>query len=102
MCDRPGSQAAAILWCYDTASGERLYRERLPEGKDIVASPLVLGDKLLFLDEDGRAFLVRAADRFEVLGVNKLDDVFWASPAAAGDSLLLRGVDNLYCIRAAK
>jgi len=90
----------SILSCYDTASGERLYRERLPEGKDIVASPLVLGDKLLYLDEDGRAFLVRAAAKFEVLGTNKLDDVFWASPAVSGGSLLLRGVDNLYCIRA--
>jgi len=92
----------SILSCYDTLTGERHYRERLPEGKDIVASPLVLGDKLLLLDEDGRAFLVRAAAKFEVLGVNKLDDVFWASPAVAGDALLLRGVENLYCIRATK
>ncbi|MGD9645082.1 MAG: PQQ-binding-like beta-propeller repeat protein [Pirellulales bacterium] len=92
----------SILSCYDTTTGERLYRERLPEGKDIVASPLVIGDKLLLVDEDGRAFIVRAADKLDVLGTNKLDDVFWASPAAAGDSLLLRGVDQLYCIRAAK
>ncbi|MBX9788517.1 MAG: PQQ-like beta-propeller repeat protein [Pirellulales bacterium] len=92
----------SILSCYDTQSGERYFRERLPEAKDIVASPLVLADKLLYLDENGRAFLIRAAESLEVLATSKLDDVFWASPAVAGESLLLRGVENLYCIRAAK
>lgn len=90
----------SILNCYDAASGERVYRERLPSGRDVVASPLLFDDKLLLLDEDGNAMVVAAGREFKVLGNNKLDDVFWASPAVAGNSLLLRGVDHLYCIRA--
>jgi hypothetical protein len=34
-----------------------------------------------------------------VLGTNKLDDMFWSSAAVAGDQLLLRGIDRLYCIK---
>ena len=91
----------SFLNCYDTKSGERLYRERLPEGRHIVACPWVGGDKLFFLDEEGRTFVVKAGPAFELLNVNKLEDTFWASPAIAGDLLLLRGVDKLYAIKAA-
>lgn len=94
--------AESILSCYDPATGERLFRERLPAGKDIVASPLVLGDKIILIDEDGSGYVVAAEPALKILATNKLDDVFWSSPAVAGNSLLLRGVENLYCIRAAQ
>jgi outer membrane protein assembly factor BamB len=90
----------SILNCYDAQTGERVYRERLPEGHDVVASPLLFDNNLLLLDEEGDGFVVQTGREFKVLASNKLDDVFWASPAVAGDSLLLRGVDRLYCIRA--
>lgn len=92
----------SFLNCYDTKSGERLYRERLPEARHIVACPWVAGDEIFFLDEDGHTFVVKAGPAFQLLGVNKLDDVFWASPAIAGDMVLLRGVDKLYAIRQVK
>jgi len=35
-----------------------------------------------------------------VLHVNKLaDEMFWASAAVAGESLFMRGVDHLYCVK---
>jgi hypothetical protein len=34
-----------------------------------------------------------------MLSSNKLDGMFWASPAVAGDRLLLRSVEHLYCIK---
>jgi hypothetical protein len=35
-----------------------------------------------------------------VLATNKLsDEMFWASPAIAGNALFLRGIDYVYCIR---
>jgi hypothetical protein len=52
------------------------------------------------LDEDGLTFIVQAGPTFKVLGKNKLDEMFWSSPAVADGALLLRGVDNLYCIKA--
>lgn len=35
---------------------------------------------------------------FELLQQNKLDEMFWASTAAADGAIYLRSVDHLYCI----
>jgi outer membrane protein assembly factor BamB len=92
----------SFLNCYDIHTGDRIYRERLPEARSVVASPLVWDGKLYILDEDGRTFIVKAGRAFELLGSNKLDDTFWASPAIAGDRLLLRGVERLYCVKSSQ
>lgn len=89
----------SVLACYDAKSGERLYRERLPEGKDVVACALAVTDKLILVDEDGHGFVVNASPKFDLAATNKLDDLFWASPAVGRRSLLLRGAERLYCIR---
>jgi hypothetical protein len=44
--------------------------------------------------------VLRDAGRLEVLATNNLDDGFDASPAVAGDDLLLRGHEWLYCVGA--
>jgi hypothetical protein len=76
-----------------------LYRQRLPEAKTFAASLWAADGKVFLLDESGRTFVVRAGPQFELLGTNKLDDLFWASPAVTADALLMRGAENLYCIR---
>jgi hypothetical protein len=44
--------------------------------------------------------VVRAGDRFELLPTNKLaeDDMCLATPALAGDRLLIRSAARVYCI----
>jgi outer membrane protein assembly factor BamB len=46
---------------------------------------------------------LRAGDKFELLHTNKLDDddMCMATPALAGDRLLIRSSLRLYCIRKA-
>jgi outer membrane protein assembly factor BamB len=88
-----------LLTCRETGTGEELYKERVPDLVAIMASPLVIGDKLLLLDEEGGAAFVRVGPEFEVVGRGKLDDLFWSTPSVAGDSLLLRGAKSLYCVR---
>jgi outer membrane protein assembly factor BamB len=88
-----------LLTCRDAASGEELYKERVGELVTIAASPILIGDKLLLLDEEGRAAFVQAGPEFEIVGGGKLDDLFWATPSVAGNALLLRGAQSLYCVR---
>jgi outer membrane protein assembly factor BamB len=87
------------LACYEAATGKQVYKERLPKVRMIAACPLVADGKLFFVDDAGQAVVVKAGPQFEVVGEGKLDDTFWASPAAAGDALLLRGLEHLYCLR---
>ena len=88
------------LSCYDARTGAPAYqKERLPQAKGFTASPWAHDGKVFCLDQEGRTFVVKAGPKFAVLATNKLDEMFAASPAAAGGDLLLRGVTHLYCIQ---
>lgn len=88
-----------ILNCYDTTTGEREYRERVEGMSTVVASLWADEQRVFLLDEKGTTHIIQAGPDFAVLGTNKLDDLFWSTPTLAGDTLLLRGVEKLYCIR---
>jgi outer membrane protein assembly factor BamB len=88
-----------LLACRDAATGELVYKERVPELVTVIASPIAVGDKLVLLDEAGGAAVVQVGPEFELAGRGRLDDLFWSTPSVAGDALLLRGVEHLYCLR---
>ena len=88
-----------ILRAYDVQSGKKAYERRLGQLKTVAASPLMIDDKLLVVDETGNAILLNALDEFSPIGGGKLDDTFWATPSIANNSIYLRGIDGLYCIR---
>ncbi len=86
---------------YDAGTGAPLYeRERIPQGGGFTASPWAADGKIFCLNEDGVTFVLRAGDKFELLHANRLadDDMGMATPAIAGDRLLLRTSAHLYCI----
>lgn len=87
-----------LLTCYETATGRQVYSERVPGNRMVTACPALVGDKLLVLDENGKATWVKTGPEFETFGGGDLKDTFWASPALAGDKLYLRGVSTLYCL----
>ncbi len=90
------------LSAFDARTGAPVYaREKLPQGLHFTASPWACNGRVFCLNEDGLTFVVRAGDQFELLHTNKLadDDMCMASPALAGDRLLIRTSVRLYCIR---
>ena len=94
--DQRGGQVS----CYDAKTGKEAYRrERLPQAKGVTSSPWAYDGKVFCLDEDGTTFVLKAGPEFKLLGKNKLDEMFWSSPAIAGGNLFLRGTDHLYCIK---
>jgi len=93
----PGS--GGILNCYDAASGERIYRTRVPNMGTVAASLWADDQHVFILDENGSTYVIESAPEFRLSATNSIDDLFWSTPAVAGDTLLLRGVERLYCIR---
>lgn len=92
-----------LVSCYDAKTGVVRYdRERLPRGFAFTASPWAAGGRVFFLNEDGVCYVIRAGDKFELLHTNRLadDEMCMATPALAGDRLLLRTAAGLYSIRA--
>jgi hypothetical protein len=77
-----------------------IYEERLEGAGQVYASPVLADGRLYYVGRTGRAFVLPAAPRFEVLAVNDLGErgVFNASPAVAGGRLFIRSDRFLYCL----
>ena len=82
--------------CFDTATGDRLWQERL--GKHYSASLIVAQGLVFFLADDGTMTLVRPGPELDVVRRNELAEECRASPAISDGRLYLRGMENLYCI----
>jgi outer membrane protein assembly factor BamB len=82
--------------CYVAKTGEKKWGERL--GKHHSASPISAEGRHYFLDDSGRMWVVKAAEKFEVLAKNDLGEECYASPAVAQGQIFIRALHNLYCI----
>jgi hypothetical protein len=51
------------------------------------------------LSEDGDTFVFQAGSEYKLLHTNPLDEMCMATPAMAGDRLLIRTLTKLYCLR---
>ena len=88
--------------CYDKRTGAEKYRKRMPGGTAAVGCPLVVGNRIYVVNERGQTVVLEAGPEFKILAecsVGSDDEVFWATPAVAGDSLLIRSSDAVYCVR---
>ena len=85
---------------YDAATGERLYRARIEDSNGhFTTSPWAYRDRIFATDEAGTTFVFGTGDEFEQLHANPLDEMTLASPALAGDRLVMRTRSKLYSFR---
>ena len=90
------------LSAFHPQTGAPLFeRKRFPGRGQFWASPWAYNGRVFCLNEDGETFVVQAGDRFELLHTNKLadDDMCFATPAIAGDRLLIRSSARIYSIQ---
>jgi outer membrane protein assembly factor BamB len=91
-----------LFACYDARTGDVVYdRQRIPNGRAFTASPWAYGGRVFCLNEYGETFVYQAGDEFKPLPTNVLadDDMCLATPAIAGDRLLIRTAARLYSIK---
>jgi len=96
---------AGIAYCFKAATGEEVWKERI--GGTFSASPILVGDRIYVVNEDGEATIFRASpDGYHELGKNKLGDEVYATPIICGNHIYLRVAhfeadqrrEVLYCI----
>jgi hypothetical protein len=85
-----------IAVCFDARTGKQLWQERL--GGNFTASPVLTEGRLYATNEAGKTFVFKAADRFELVAENDLQERTLASPAIARGRIYLRTDQHLYCI----
>lgn len=83
------------LSCYNAGNGECLWTERL--GGRFTASLVAADGRIYSVDERGVIRVMAAADRFELLAKNPLDEKCLATPAIVEGDLIVRTESQLYC-----
>ncbi len=91
-----GVADSGIATCWDAKTGTVHWQERI-EG-NYSASPIVAEGKIFFLSEDGVGTVVKAAQTFEKIATNKLEERALASYAVADGALFIRTAGHLYRI----
>ncbi len=88
-----------IMAVLDAETGKELYKARVGGiGHTFSASPVVVGNKIFFLDEEGTTIVVEPGAEYKELRQNALDEMTLASPAVADNSLFIRTESKLYRI----
>jgi outer membrane protein assembly factor BamB len=73
----------SILTVYEAKTGTLVYQGRLgqPTREGFSSSPVAVGDKLFFTNDQGQTFVVQAGREFTLLHTNQLEGTILASPA---------------------
>jgi len=89
---------AGILACYEAKTGVKVYRERLADGVGFTASPVAGDGKLYFTNEQGDVYVLKAGEKYELLGTNSLGEISMATPAISEGVIYFRTRGSLVAI----
>lgn len=88
------------LTCLDLQSGDELWTAELPRGRGkYFSSPVLAGDLLYCLREDGMLQIGRIADGYQHLDEHDFAEQCVATPVPLRDHVLVRGSDHLFLIK---
>ncbi len=82
--------------CLDVKTGNQLWCER-PAGR-FYGSPVCVADRIYCITHNGQVVVIKAADEYELLAVNDLDEKSYSTPAVSGERMFLRTYSHLICI----
>ncbi|MFI4874793.1 MAG: PQQ-binding-like beta-propeller repeat protein [Blastopirellula sp. JB062] len=100
-----GKEGFTYLWydkgivsCLRTADGEKVWQHRI--GGNFFSSPIICGDRLINVSEEGEVVILSTGETFKELGRFSLGEGSIASPAAANGKLYVRTDSHLFCLGA--
>lgn len=90
----------SVASCHHARTGELIGQLRLgePQREGFSASPVAVGGKIFFTNDEGDTFVLSPAPAFELLHVNRLGERTLASPALVDGKWYVRTQDHLLCI----
>jgi outer membrane protein assembly factor BamB len=84
-----------VAHCFEAATGQLLWQERLGEHHASLVSAQGL---VYFLSDDGVMNVVKPGQQFERVARNDIGEKCFASPAISEGQMFLRGDQHLFCI----
>jgi hypothetical protein len=102
--------ARGILTVVDASTGKRVGQQLRLKGAIKASgqfgsldypSPVVVGDRLFYLNGSGQMYVFDLGDEVKQVAVNQVTsdkEVFWGSPAISDGRMVLRSAKYLYCV----
>lgn len=98
-----------IVTAVDATTGKKVTQARLSGAQETggrfgsldYPSPIVVGDRMFYLNGSGQMFVFELGDELKQVAVNKVTtdkEIFWGSPAVTDGKLILRSSAFLYCV----
>ncbi|MCA9213937.1 MAG: PQQ-binding-like beta-propeller repeat protein [Planctomycetales bacterium] len=85
-----------IVTCIDAATGEQHWQKRI--GNNFSGSPVIAGDKVYCIAEDGEVFVIAASTEYQLLGTTPLGEDSRSTPAIANGRIYFRTNSRLICV----
>ncbi len=85
-----------IVSCVETPSGETMWSQRI--GGNVSSSPVIAGDKLIGIADDGTVSVLSATREFKNFGTVNLGETIRSTPTLGDNYLLVRTDSKLICV----
>jgi outer membrane protein assembly factor BamB len=83
-----GVSNEGVAWCHDAKTGRKIWSGALHD--EFYAAPVAAAGYVIFASRAGKFHIVKASDRFELIGTNTMPERCDVSPAVAPGKLYLR------------
>jgi outer membrane protein assembly factor BamB len=88
-----------VFDAYELATGNEIYRERLPlVGSGFSASPVAADGRIYLSNEDGDILVIAAGSSFAHVATNSMNEMLMATPALSEGVMYVRGASTLFAI----
>lgn len=90
----------SIATCFEAATGKLMWQGRLGEAQreSFSASPVGVGGKVYFTNDDGETFVLAAGPEFKLLHVNQMGERMLATPALVDAKWYFRTENHLVAV----
>ena len=89
-----------IVTCVDAKSGKQIWLKRI--GGNFWGSPVCIDGKIYCANDNGRVYVIRAGDRYELIAENELGHPTKATPAVSGGVMYWRTDSHIISLGRAK
>lgn len=92
------NDSVSVVTCFNARTGETLWKERCgePVAEGFSASPVAVGGKVYFTNDEGDTFVLADGPTFRLLHVNTLGERTLASPALVDGAWYVRTEKHLW------
>ena len=91
-----GCTSSGMMACYDAKSGKKQWENDF--GTGFFSSPVITEGKIYATDMSGKTHILKVGREKKIIGEASLGEKAYATPAFTDGKIILRGVNNLYCI----